>query len=219
MVEAVKAAFRNLLLVALLAFSPAVFAHRLDEYLQATIVAIEPDGIRLEINLTPGVAVADRVLAIIDRNRDGVISTNEASDYAELVKGELVVQLDEQNVGLELRALNFPETADLRSGLGIIQMEFSVMSGPVSSGLHKLTLDNRHLPASSVYLFNAALPRSTSIQIKEQKRNENQSIGEIVFDVNRPANSPRQIGLVASLTGLFVVAFACIANRKFFRMA
>jgi hypothetical protein len=33
-----------------------------------------------------------------------------------------------------------------------------------------------------VYLFNAARPGSALVQIKGQKRNENQSTGEIAFD-------------------------------------
>ena len=69
MVEAVtRTLCRLALLLALLAFPSAVFAHRLDEYLQATLVAIEPSDVRLQINLTPGVAVAEKVLAA-DRPR------------------------------------------------------------------------------------------------------------------------------------------------------
>jgi hypothetical protein len=52
-------------------------AHRLDEYLQSTLVAIEAGDVRLQINLTPGVAVAAQVLALIDRDRDGAISRKE----------------------------------------------------------------------------------------------------------------------------------------------
>src|SRR5690242_14463694 len=75
-----------LLLVVLLALPSAVFAHRLDEYMQATIVVVEPEHIRLQINLTPGVAVAERVMALIDQNHDGMISTNESAAYCELLK-------------------------------------------------------------------------------------------------------------------------------------
>ena len=68
MVEAVTRRLCRLpLLLALLAFPSAVFAHRDDQYLQATLVAIEPSGVRLQINLTPGVAVAEQVIAEIDR--------------------------------------------------------------------------------------------------------------------------------------------------------
>ena len=82
------------LLLALLAFPSAVFAHRDDQYLQATLVDIEPSGVRLQINLTPGMAVAERVLAQIDRDRDGAISKNEAAAYAESLKRDLTVRLD-----------------------------------------------------------------------------------------------------------------------------
>ena len=52
------------LLLALLAVPSAVLAHRDDQYLQATLVAVEPGGVRLDINLTPGVAVAENVETI-----------------------------------------------------------------------------------------------------------------------------------------------------------
>ena len=52
---------------------------------------------------------------------------------------------------------------------------------PARAGPHKLTLENRHLTAFSVYLINAAQPRIPTIQITRQKRNENQSAGKIEF--------------------------------------
>ena len=42
------------------------YAHRLDEYLQATTIAIEPDHLTLQLRLIPGVAVATKVLAFVD---------------------------------------------------------------------------------------------------------------------------------------------------------
>jgi hypothetical protein len=60
-------------------------------------------------------------------------------------------------------------------------MEFSAISGPLTTGPHRLTLDNRHLTAISVYIINAAQPRSATVQITRQKRNQNQSAGEIEF--------------------------------------
>ncbi|MGO8698658.1 MAG: hypothetical protein ACLQVY_13175 [Limisphaerales bacterium] len=197
MVEAVTVTIRHLsLLLALLALPPAGFAHRLDEYLQATLVAIEPGEIRLEINLTPGVAVAEQVLALIDRDRDDVISTNEAAAYAQLVKRDLLVRLDGRDAELKLAALNFPDPADLRTGWGIIQMEYSITTGVLAVGPHKLTFENRHLPAVSVYLLNAAQPKSALVQITRQKRNENQSTGEIEFDFHPPPHRSLPVGIV-----------------------
>ncbi len=82
-------------IVAVSALLPSLAAHRLDEYLQATVAMIEPDGIRLRINLTPGVDVADQVLAKIDLSRDAIISEKEAARYAESLRRDLVVRLDQ----------------------------------------------------------------------------------------------------------------------------
>src|SRR6516162_9161748 len=131
-------------------------AHRLDEYLQATLVTIDPGEIRLQINLTPGVEVADKVLALVDRDYDGVLSTNEASAYCELLKHELSVYLDGRKITLKLTGSNFPPLTDLRTGWGFMQVEFSAPIGPLAPGPHKLEAKNRHLPRLSVYLFNAA---------------------------------------------------------------
>jgi hypothetical protein len=176
---------RLALLLGLLALPSTIFAHRLDEYLQATLVTIEPGEIRLQINLTPGVAVAGQVLTQVDRDRDGLISTNEAQAYSELLKRDLTVRLDRRKVALKLTASNFPAPAELRTGWGIIQLEFSATIGPLAAGAHRLTVRNRHLPALSVYLFNAAQPKSGSVRVTDQKRNESQSTGEIEFTIDR----------------------------------
>ena len=173
------------LVLGLLALPSAGLAHRLDEYLQATLVSIDPGEVRLQINLTPGVAVAEQVLGRIDRNHDGVISTNEAAAYADLLKNQLVLALDGRRTTLNLAASNFPTPTELRTGWGFIQLEFTANFAPLSPGSHKLTLKNRHLPAFSVYLINAAQPKSSLVQITKQRRNKEQSTGEIEFVIDR----------------------------------
>ncbi len=180
---------RLLALLVGLALPLTVCAHRLDEYLQATLVVIEPGGLRLQINLTPGVDVAEQVLTLVDRDGDGVISPKEAAAYAETLERDLIVRVDGRDVGLKLIGSNFFAPAELRTGSGIIQMEFSVTATPLAAGAHRFALENRHLPAVSEYLFNAAKPRVNSVQITTQRRNENQSTGEIEF-VLRPPSSP-----------------------------
>jgi polyphosphate kinase len=183
--EALIRTLRNLpLLFALIAFPPAVFAHRDDQYLQATLVAIEPSVVRLQINLTPGVAVAEQVIAEIDRDSDGALSKNEAAAYAELLKRDLTLRIDGRNLELELTAYEFVSPEELRTGSGTIQMDFSAIFGPLATGPHRLTLENRHSTAISVYLINAARPRFATVQINRQKRNQNQSAGEIEFTLS-----------------------------------
>jgi hypothetical protein len=208
MVEAVSGALRRLpLLLVLAAFPSAAFAHRLDEYLQATIVDIEPGGLRLRINLTPGAAVAEPVIALIDRDRDDAISADEVAAYARSLRHDLTVRVDQQDVELAVAASDAAAPVDLRTGSGMIRLEFSGAFGPLAAGHHSVTLENRHLASISVYLVNAAAPRSGSLQIIRQIRNENQSVGEIQFVVERSARSSGGIGMGASLAAV-VAAFA-----------
>lgn len=185
MVEALITRRRCLpLLLALLSLPSDAFAHRDDEYLQATLVVIEPREVRLQINLTPGIAVAEQVIALVDRNRDGAISTKEAAAYTELLKRDLTVRLDGRNSELKLTASEFVPPDELRTGSGIIQIEFSASFGPLAAGSHSLMLENRHLTKMSVYLINASQPRFATVQITKQKRNRNQSAGEIEFTLS-----------------------------------
>jgi hypothetical protein len=212
MVHAVTAKRRRvpLLLAVVAAFvlPTAALAHRLDEYLQATLVDIAPGEVRLRINLTPGIDVAEQVLALIDRDRDGNVSPAEGAAYAGVLKRDLTFRIDQRIVELKLAAFNCPAPADLRAGAGIIQAEFSASPGPFTGGAHRLTLENRHLPAVSAYLFNAARPGSGSIEVVRQNRNENQSAGEIGFTVHAPANASRALRMIACLAALLAAVFA-----------
>ena len=203
MVEAVTRILCRLpLLIALVALPSAALAHRDDQYLQATLAAIEPSGVRLQINLTPGVAVAEQVIAEIDRDRDGAISESEAVAYAEVLRRDLTLRVDGRKLELKLTASEFVEPAELRTGSGTIQMEFSAIFGPLAAGPHRLTLENRHLTTMSVYLINAAQPRFATVQITRQKRNENQSAGEIEFYLSSVAPKDRCIRWTTSVIPL-----------------
>lgn len=169
------------LLLTLLVLPGILRAHVLDEYLQAALVSIEPGQIRLAINLTPGALIADQVLILVDPDRDGVISTSEAVNYVQMFKRDLIVRLDERTVELKPIASSFPATAELRDGVGIIKIEFSLSPVSLTPGPHKLAFENRHLPLIGVYLFNAAKPKSDAVKITRQTRNKNQSTGEIEF--------------------------------------
>ena len=196
-----------------IAFPCVVFGHRVDEYLQATLVVVEPDRVRLQMNLTPGVAVADRVLSQIDTDHDGTISTNEAAAYCEQMKRDVIVEIDQRALKLNLVASYFPGLDELRSGWGFIQMEFAATHRPFSAGTHKVAIENRHLTALSVYLLNAAQPASSSIQITRQTRNENQSVGQIQLTVHSPAGSFKAASFVSALL-IVLVAISLVATLQ-----
>jgi hypothetical protein len=205
-----------LLLLGMLAFPSTLFAHRLDEYLQATLVQIEPRDIRLQINLTPGVDVAEQILPLMDPNRDGVISSNEAAAYADSFKRDLTVRLDDREIDLDLTASHFRDREELRSGWGFIQLEFSLAPVALNPGVHHFSLTNRHLHSVSVYLFNAGKSKSASIEITRQIRNETQSLGEIEFSFH-PQISAFATNSIPIIPAAFVGAATLILSRRLIR--
>lgn len=215
MVEKLANGFRGLLIAAALASGGArVAAHPVDEFVQATLVAVEPGAIRFQMNLTPGTAMAERVLALIDRDRDGLISTNEAAAYAELVRRDLAVRLDGREVELKLAALNFPEPAEMRTGWGIIQLEYSLTTGSLAGGPHKLAFNNRHHPVASAYLLNAGRPESAAVKITGQRRNEDQSSGEIDFDFQPSAGGGGIAGIFVPVAGVIALLLVGVWGRR-----
>jgi hypothetical protein len=58
--------------ILILAAMPA-FAHRLDEYLQGTIISVEKARVQVQMTLTPGVAIFPFLIPNIDTDRNGVI--------------------------------------------------------------------------------------------------------------------------------------------------
>src|SRR5277367_1410168 len=82
-------------------------AHRLDEYLQATMISVEKDHVQAVMRLTPGVAVSSFVLASIDTNSDGAISDVERRAYAERVLRDVSLKLDGQALRPQLISVEF----------------------------------------------------------------------------------------------------------------
>ena len=105
----------------LLSLGNPAFAHRLDEYLQATMISLEKDRVAAQIRLTPGVAVFPIVIATIDTDHDGVISKAEQRAYAERVLADLSLSIDGDRLRLQLISAVFPKVEEMREGLGDIQ--------------------------------------------------------------------------------------------------
>ena len=182
----------------------AAWAHRIDEYLQATILSLDANRVNASMRLIPGVLVAPSVIALIDNNHDGVFSESEMKTYAERVLGDLSVTVDGQATAVQLDTWNVPEASHLRDGLGEIQIQYHVELPPSSGASHSLALVNRHLNAGSVYLVNVEVPQDPRLRVVEQKRNPRQSVYELDYKQtpvgNTSSSSPS--GLRTWLTGL-----------------
>ena len=135
-----------------------VSAHRRDEYLQAARLAIDPGGVQLEMDLTPGIALAEAIIADIDRNRDGSLSEDEQRAYGRLVLSSLKLEVDGTPVRAQLAATSFPDAEAMRRGEGTIRIQSAATLPRLSIGPHQLLFRNSHHPDRSVYLANALVP-------------------------------------------------------------
>ncbi|MEP6915401.1 MAG: hypothetical protein ABJC89_07135 [Acidobacteriota bacterium] len=166
--------------------SAAISAHRTDEYLQAARLAITPDGVHIELDLTPGIALADAIISDIDRDRDGILSSSEQAAYGRLVLGALDVEADGQPIPLEPGASNFPGTDAIRRGEGTIRLQSAATLSRLSPGPHQLWFRNRHHRTDSVYLANTLIPDNDQVAVTAQRRDGDQT--ELTIDyVVRPA--------------------------------
>jgi|SRR3954464_2930297 len=159
-------------------------AHRLDEYLQATRVAIERDRVDVEIDLTPGVNIARQVTTWIDVNHDGEISRLESLTYGREVLSSFVLSVDGATMPLNVLDTQAPTIGDLALGVGTLRLRTWAAIRSPAAGRHHLTVINAHHPETSVYLANALLPTDTRIQIVAQRRSTNQHSLTIDYDLS-----------------------------------
>jgi hypothetical protein len=164
----------------LLSLCAAAFAHRLDEYLQATILSVEQDHVLASMRLIPGVAVSSRIIASIDTNGDGVFSEAEQQAYAQRVLRDLSITVDGRRARPTLLSESFPSLEDLRQGFGEIHIEFTVDLRR-SGHERKIVLENHHQNAISAYLVNCLVPSDPHIRILAQNRNETQSFYQLDY--------------------------------------
>jgi hypothetical protein len=166
--------------VLLLSCIPA-WAHRIDEYLQATILSLEANRAHASMRLIPGVMVAPSVIATIDVNHDGLFSEAEKQSYAERVVRDLSITIDGEIAKPKLDEWVIPDASQLRDGLGEIYLEYHVGLPPSTAFNRSLIVSNHHLNDVSVYLMNVEVPQDRDLRILDQKRNARQSTYELDY--------------------------------------
>jgi hypothetical protein len=169
------------------------FAHRLDEYLQATMLRVEKDSVGAEMRLTPGVAVFPVVLASIDGDADGLISDAEQSAYAARVLRDLSLTIDGDPVRLRLVSSKFAKIEEMKEGLGEIQLEFRADLPPGGPN-RRLVFKNHHQSGMAAYLVNSLVPRDQDIRFTAQNRNEDQSVYQLDYAQAAVPSNPLSFG-------------------------
>jgi hypothetical protein len=175
----------------------ALSAHRLDEYLQLARVSLAPDRLDLELDLTPGVAVAASVLADVDRDGDGVLSAGEQRAYAARVLDAIDLDVDGRLLRVEATSAAFSGVDALRHGEGTIRLRSSVAVPDLPPGDHRLTLRNGHRRDISVYAANALVPNNDRIVVTSQTRDRDQSRLTIAYTMRPTAAAVGPLWLAA----------------------
>ena len=210
--------FRAVVGAALLAgawlwWSAAPSAHRLDEYLQATRIAVDYERVDLDIDLTPGTAVARQVFGWIDTDGNGEISNDEGDAYATSVLGAISLEVDDRPQSLTLVTRRFPTLREMSLGVGTAQLTATASVPHASNGRHQILYRNMHQPDISVYLVNALVPKSPEIAVVGQRRDRQQHELRLDYQVGQsetPAASWRFIAAV----GMAVALSAVIWRRR-----
>jgi hydrogenase/urease accessory protein HupE len=174
------------------------FAHRLDEYLQATTISVQSNRVVLELRLTPGVSVAQQVVASIDANGDGTLSQDEQRTYAERVNRDASLAVDGTKVPLRITSFAFPTVDAMNNGLGEIDLTLAADLPPGGSA-RTLTFENHHERAVAAYLVNCLVPRDPGLHITGQERNYDQSTYQVDFAWG---NAPQTAQVTPARSGL-----------------
>ena len=207
-------------LAAVLLLGRPAWAHRLDEYLQATLLSLEPDRVQASMRLIPGVAVAPAVIAAIDTDRDGVFSAAEQTIYAQRVLADLALTADGRRLTPKLLAVTFPQTNEMREGLGEIHLEFAASLPHTAGPTRRLTLENHHAPQRSVYLVNCLVPSDRALGITAQNRNRDQSFYELTYTQSGlyPTPARSALGPIREILQTLRAAFAAAGFSSLFRL-
>jgi hydrogenase/urease accessory protein HupE len=181
-----------LIFLAVLLLSTAAFAHRLNEYLEATTVSLSRGKVFLELRLTPGVAIAPDVLKKIDQNGDNRMEESEQRTYLAQLGNDFLLTLDGNVTDIMAVSYSFPTVENMQKGIGDIIIDYEANIDKHGS-LHQLKLANKHYSTIAVYLVNCLLPADTTIHVIDQIRNANQSNYQLDF-----AMGPVQSGAYAN---------------------
>jgi hypothetical protein len=188
--------------------APRAAAHQLDEYLQATRLDISGDRIRIELDLTPGIAIAPQILALIDDDADGSVSAAEVAAYGRQVLREVSLRVDDRPLSLTLTSATYPAWADVQEGMGTIRLAAVATASAASEGSHQIVYENGHQPAPSVYLVNVLKPSPGDVVIGGQRRDVRQRRLELDVEVS---GSRERVAWCAS--GLLVLFWYALRRR------
>ncbi len=189
-------------------------AHRRDEYLQAARLAIDPGRVQIELDLTPGIAVAEQVLADIDRDGDKTIAPAEGRLYARRMLGAIALDVDGTPLSVELIDTVVPTVEAIMKGEGAMRITAVAVLPVISNGAHQLRYRNAHRPDIGVYLANALVPASDRVIIAAQRRDIAQRDLTIDYELRADRAARIRGGISVAVAGAVIFCTALWWRRR-----
>ena len=189
-------------------------AHRLDEFLQAARLGVDPDRVEIALDLTPGIAIAAEVVTAIDRDANGSITDGEARAFADAVLRAVRLDLDGAPLRLALADSAVAAIDTMLAGDGAVRIRATAAIPSLAEGRHHLHFRNDYRPAIGVYLANALVPTSDRIALMAQRRNVDQR--DLTVDYNLRAEPVARVRQAVPLgvAGVLVVAVQVWWRRR-----
>jgi hypothetical protein len=182
-----------------------VSAHRYDEYLQAARLAVDPDRVQLELDLTPGIAVAGKVWSEIDLDADRSISAAEARAYSQHVLSIVTLSVDGLPLGVELVDSEFPAIDSVLSGDGTARIRATARMPHLADGRHHLRYRNSFRTDIGVYLANTLVPVSDRVTVEAQRRDVDQRDLTVDYTLRPDPETRARSGLSVGLAGALIL--------------
>jgi hypothetical protein len=196
------------------AITPRASAHRLDEYLQAARITIEPPRVQIALDLTPGAAVAGGIFESIDVDHDGKMSVKERDDYAQAVMTSLSLAVDGRSYVLKIDDLRFPTLEEMRLGEGVIRLRAHALVPGTREGRHGLMFSNHHRSDIGAYLVNALMPEDGRIHITGQSRDMLQREFALEYSVSAGENQAAFGALPILLSAAMAATLFALVRRN-----
>lgn len=204
----------RLTLAAMLLLTPALpaGAHRLDELLQATYVAVGADQTRIELYLSVGAEIAGHIRRLVDRDRDGALTVAEQERFAIEHLAQVNLTIDGRRRPLTLTRYEFPDADALSEGVGVIRVTGHATAP--GEGRHALVVTNHAVPAISVYQANALQPQADTVEIDGQSRDLRQQTLRVDYTVGKAPFATAAMVWMSALGGAALLAFRGVERRR-----
>jgi nickel/cobalt exporter len=175
------------LLPALILPAGPAAAHSLDAYLQATYLTLAPSTITVELDLSPGVLIAPRVLSILDGDGDHQVTDAEARTYLGPVLAETDLRVDDQPLSLTLTSVDVPAYRTIQAGYATLRLFATTTTAPAAEGSHRVFFRNGFSDANASYQINAFVADGAAVVLGAQQRDATQRQTTVSYQVGAAA--------------------------------